>query len=487
MPLGQVGSQAQRTLQRGDGLRVPAEHVVGDAEVVVRHGVVRLEPDGLLEGPRGLRVAPEPPVSLAQAVVSLVVVRLEADGLPELLDRLLQPPEPLQDPPQVAPRQTIIGGGKVSGVIYLTSFAGGPAFDERHLELVTAVAAIASGAVESVGHLESVEGERRRLHEELNLRHTMVGESERMQEVLRLIARVAPSDSSVLIRGESGTGKELVARALHANSPRADKPFVAINCAALTETLLESELFGHEKGAFTGAVALKKGKMEVADGGTLFLDEVGELSQTLQAKLLRVLQERTFERVGGTRQIKVDLRLVAATNKNLQEAVSSGTFREDLYYRLNVIGIDLPPLRERREDIPLLARYFAAKYGEKCKRRVNGVAPEACACLASHDWHGNVRELENAVERAVVLGTGDMIMPEDLPEPVRRVSASVPAPDRNFYEVLKDTKKQLVLNAIDQSRGNYAEAARLLGIHPNNLHRLVRNLDLRVRQAQTEE
>jgi len=292
------------------------------------------------------------------------------------------------------------------------------------------------------------------------------------------VAKVAPSDSTVLIRGESGTGKELVARALHLNGPRAAKPFVAINCATLTE-LLESELFGHEKGAFTGAIAQKKGKLEVADTGTVFLDEISELSPSLQAKLLRVLQLREFERVGGTRSIKVDIRLLAASNKALEEAIREGTFREDLYYRLNVISLTLPPLRERREDISLLASYFAAKYSRKCKRHVMGISPEARACLTRYDWPGNVRELENAIERAVVLGSGELILPEDLPEAILEAEPGPEAHLTQYHEAVKETKKKLIFEAVEQANGNYTAAAKLLGLHPNYLHRLIRNLKLK--------
>ena len=220
----------------------------------------------------------------------------------------------------------------------------------------------------------------------------------------------------MLIGGESGTGKELVARAIHRNSPRANKPFVAINCAAIPEGLLESELFGHEKGAFTGASAQKKGRLEMADGGVVFLDEIGELAPALQVKLLRVLQEREFERVGGSRPISVDIRLIAATNKDLEAAVKARTFREDLYYRLNVVSLECPPLRDRREDIPVLAEYFVAKFAAKCKVKAKRISPEAMAGLVNYDWPGNVRELENAIERALVLGVSEMIEPEDLPE-----------------------------------------------------------------------
>src|SRR5207249_2882458 len=230
----------------------------------------------------------------------------------------------------------------------------------------------------------------------------MVGEGARMKEVYQFLSRVAPIDSTVLIHGESGTGKELAARAIHRNSPRAPKPFVPINCAAIPEGLLESELFGHERGAFTGAVAQKKGRLEMADGGVVFLDEIGELAPALQVKLLRVLQEREIERLGGTRPISVDVRLIAASNRDLEEAIHAGTFRRDLFFRLNVVTLVMPPLRERREDIPTLAQYFVSKCSAKCKLKPKQISPDAMACLANYDWPGNVRELDNAMERALV-------------------------------------------------------------------------------------
>src|ERR1043165_1752942 len=268
---------------------------------------------------------------------------------------------------------------RVAGLIYLDTSNPATQFDESHLQLLTAVGAIASVAIENVQQVEWLQNENRRLHHEVNLEHNMIGESPRMRDVYRLIERIAPTASTLLIRGESGTGKELAAHAVHTNSERANKPFVAINCAVLSEALLESELFGHEKGAFTSAIAQKRGKLEIADGGTLFLDEVGELSHATPAKVLRVLQERRFERLGGTRTISVDVRVIAATNRNLEEAIKAGTFRQDLYYRLNVISLTLPPLRERREDIPLLAYYFAAKYSKKCKRLAREISTEARA------------------------------------------------------------------------------------------------------------
>jgi Nif-specific regulatory protein len=299
------------------------------------------------------------------------------------------------------------------GVLYLDTTVSNDPFNKDHLQLVTAIAGIAAVAIENARHFEWLENEKERLLADVNIEHNMVGESIAMQRVYQFISKIAPTDATVLIGGESGTGKELAARAIHRNSKRAQKSFVAVNCAALSESLLESELFGHERGAFTGALVQKKGRFEIADGGTVFLDEIGELTPALQVKLLRVLQEREFERVGGTLTIKVDVRVIAATNKNLEDAMAHGEFRHDLYYRLNVVSLDMPALRERREDIMLLASYFAEKYGARCNRKVKGISANARARLLAYDWPGNVRELENAIERAVVLGTTDLIRPED--------------------------------------------------------------------------
>jgi Nif-specific regulatory protein len=377
---------------------------------------------------------------------------------------------------------------RIMGVIYLDASNPDAHFDENHLQLLTAIGSIAAAALDNARRMESLEQENRRLQDEISLEHNMVGDSPRMRDVYQFIARVAPRDITVLIFGESGTGKELVARAIHRTSGRANKPCVAINCAALAETLLESELFGHEKGAFTGAIAQKKGKLEVAEGGTVFLDEIGELAPLLQAKLLRVLQEREFERVGGTRTIKLDVRLITATNRELEEEVKRGRFREDLFYRLNVVSLRMPALRERREDIPLLASYFAAKFSKRSNRPVLGVAPQARTCLINYDWPGNVRELENAIERAVVLGSADMILPEDLPEAVLEKAESAGASMTAFHDSLREAKKQLILNAFEQAQGSYTEAAKLLGLHPNYLHRLIRNLNMKqlLRQAAAE-
>jgi Nif-specific regulatory protein len=369
---------------------------------------------------------------------------------------------------------------KVIGCIYLDTTNISSRFDEDHLQLVAAIAGICAVALENARHVQSLEQENLRLATEIHLEHNMVGESSCLREIYRILSRVAPTDATVLIEGESGTGKELAARAIHRNSPRSQKPFAAINCAAIPQELLENEFFGHEKGSFTGALAQKKGKLEVADGGTVFLDEIGEMPLSLQVKLLRVLQEREFERVGGTRPISVDVRIIAATNQDLKAAVKAGRFRSDLYYRLNVVSVVMPPLRERREDIPLLAGHFIEKFSKRCSIRPKNFTPDAMACLMNYDWPGNVRELENAIERALVLGHSDLVRSEDLPEAVlERDLPAGAAGGTKYHHALKEMKKQLILRSMAEAKGNYTEAARQLGIHVNYLHRLIRNLNLR--------
>jgi len=364
------------------------------------------------------------------------------------------------------------------GIIYLDSANPSATFTNDDLQLLAAIAGLAAIAVENARQFERLGSENQRLRAEISLQHDMVGQSPRMRQVYQFIEKVAPSDSTVLIHGESGTGKELAARAIHKNSPRKDQPFVALNCAALTEALLESELFGHEKGSFTSAICQKKGLLEVAEGGSVFLDEVGELSLTLQAKLLRVLQEREFVR-GGTRPIKLNVRFLAATNKDLQKAVRENCFRADLFHRLNVISFTLPPLREHPDDIPLLAEYFAARYAKRCNREVQGISAEARASLARYDWPGNIRELENAMERAVVIGSSHFILPEDLPETLFEASPASAAEPARYHDAVRKLKRQLILSAFEQS-GSITEAAKLLDLNPNYLHRLIRNLDLRL-------
>jgi two-component system response regulator HydG len=309
----------------------------------------------------------------------------------------------------------------------------------------------------------------------------MIGASPAILQALEMMVMVAPSEATVLITGESGTGKELMARAIHANSPRRDGPFVAVNCAALTETLLESELFGHERGAFTGADKRREGRFLLADKGTIFLDEIGETSAAMQAKLLRVLQERAFERVGGASTIQVDVRVLAATNRDLQAEVEAGRFRADLYYRLNVVTLRLPALRERVEDIPLLAENFLKRLALKNRKVAKGFTPAAMNCLLKHSWPGNVRELENAVERAVVLLVGDYVSERELPPHLapRDKGASPAASVPSLAGMsLEEVERQAILKTLDACEGNKSEAARRLGITRKTLHAKLQRYDL---------
>jgi transcriptional regulator with GAF, ATPase, and Fis domain len=365
------------------------------------------------------------------------------------------------------------------GCIYLDTISIADRFNDDHLQLVSAIAGICAVALENARRLQWLENENQRLLTEITLDRTLIGESPRMKEVFQFLARVAPSDATVLIGGESGTGKELAARAIHRKSPRVGKPFIAINCAAIPENLLESELFGYEKGAFTGAVAQKKGRLEIANEGVLFLDEVGELAPSLQVKLLRVLQEREFERVGGHRPIHVDIRLIAATNRDLEEASRKGEFRQDLYFRLNVVSLHMPPLREHKEDIPLLVSFLVEKHCKKCGAKPKPLSREALACLQNYDWPGNVRELENVVERALVLGLSEDILPEDLPENLLERDPGIGVGEARYHAAVKDLKKRLIQSALEDGKGSPTEAAKILGVHPNYLHRLIRNLDLK--------
>lgn len=348
-----------------------------------------------------------------------------------------------------------------------------------HRETLAAVATLAAAALENARDFARLQNENELLRERLDAAETgIVGDTPLVQKLIHVIQRVAPQDASVLILGESGTGKELVARALHRLSPRASRPFVAINCAALTENLLESELFGHEKGAFTGAITQKKGKLEMADGGTVFLDEIGELAAPLQAKLLRVLQQREFERVGGVSSHRLNVRIVAATNRDLAVEVRRGTFREDLYHRLNVVAIKVPPLRERAGDIPNLANFFLERASARCRRRVIGISEEALRYLVAYPWPGNVRELENAIERAVVLGESAHILKDDLPETILE-AAAVPAIPGALQTSVTETKRELILAAWRESGRDHNAAAARLKLHPNSLRRLIRVLNLR--------
>jgi DNA-binding NtrC family response regulator len=339
-------------------------------------------------------------------------------------------------------------------------------FDLDHITLV----------VEKALEREKLKRGLERYSEETGERYRLIGgESPKMREAIETAKKAAASRSTVLLLGESGTGKEVFARAIHKWSERRREPFIAINCVGLSKELLESELFGHEKGAFTGAHQLKKGKMELADGGTLFLDEVGDISPELQTKLLRFLQEREFERVGGTQQIRVDVRVIAATNRDLSSAMKEGRFREDLFYRLNVIPISLPPLRERKEDIPALARYFVRRFAAETKKIFSGITIDADAKLMAYPWPGNVRELANVIERAAVLGDGPEITGEDLP--LRIAASDINAPDTLSYRHAIDAARaEVITKALAHTNGNRAAAARILGMHKTHLLNLIKSL-----------
>ena len=388
------------------------------------------------------------------------------------------------------PFDLILADQKMPGLSGLELLAGARAISPEVAVIVmtaygtieTAVAAIKSGAADyltkplnldellhrigQVRERQRLLRENRELREALQERHRVagiIGESGRMQEVLSLVRRVAESDATVLIQGESGTGKELIAKAIHYASPRAGAPLVSVNCAALPETLLESELFGHEKGAFTGAVSSRKGRFERADGGSLFLDEIGDLPLHLQVKLLRVLQEREFERVGSSRPIAINVRLLAATHRDLEALVRAGRFRDDLYYRINVVTISLPPLRERREDIPLLLDRFVEKFASQNGKRINGVTREAREALLRYDYPGNVRELENLVERAVVLTRDEVIGLEDLPLSVKETERVV-SDGPSLPAVVEGLERRMIREALTRADGVQTRAAEMLGI-----------------------
>jgi two-component system response regulator HydG len=305
----------------------------------------------------------------------------------------------------------------------------------------------------------------------------VLGTSPRILEIFHLLELAAPTEATVLLLGETGTGKELVARDIHANSLRAEGPFVVVNCAALPETLLESELFGHERGAFTGATSRKDGRFVLAHRGTIFLDEIGELSSTTQAKILRVLQGREFEPLGSTRTVKVDVRIIAATNCNLAMMVEEGRFRDDLYFRLNVFPVELPPLRERLEDLPLLAEHFLRVYAEKNRRRVRTLAPEVLEAFRRHPWPGNIRELENIIERGVIVCRGDTLGLEDLPGGLQHLGRGAPFPDEGEPQ-LADLERQLISRTLEKVAGQRRQAAEILGISMDELNLKMRSYGL---------
>ncbi len=370
-------------------------------------------------------------------------------------------------------------------------FSEGVGFEED----VRLLSIIASMIAQAVRLRQAAEEERQqllaeniRLQEELKDRFrpsNIIGASRAMQGVYDLISRVAEADSTVLVCGESGTGKELVARAIHYNSRRASKPLIRVHCAALPENIIESELFGHEKGAFTGAVSRRKGRFELADGGTIFLDEVGDLSAATQIRLLRVLQEREFERVGGSVTIIVNVRVIAATNRDLEDLIREGRFREDLYYRLNVFPILVPPLRERRTDIPLLADHFIEKYSAANDKPVRRISASALEALMRHDWPGNVRELENCIERAVLMTGDDTIRPHHLPATVQAEEAGGDGGPMTLSEVLGEVERKAITDALETCRGNMAAAARQLGLTERVMGLRVKKHGLNARQYRT--
>ena len=410
------------------------------------------------DGARALDAVRASPVDLV-----LLDIRLpEMDGI-EVLERLKAIDEGVEVILVTAVKtvRTAVAAMKLGAFDYVTK-----PFDEDEL-LSLVRRALQKRSLER--EVTFLRGELARQHD----REDIVGEHPEMQKLSRLITQVARTTSTVLITGESGTGKELIARAIHHRGPRRDKPFVPVNPAAIPESLVESELFGHEKGAFTGAHQRKLGRFELAQGGTLFLDEIGLLRPEVQAKLLRVLQEREIERVGGTHAIKIDVRIVAATNLDLKRAVATSAFREDLFYRLNVVPITVPPLRDRIEDLPLLVDHFIRRYNHECNKRIEALTPDALAALGTYSWPGNVRELQNIVERTVVLVDGPLISAVDLPldltiSPTRPRSTS----DKrrvDLNEASDRFERLIVQRVLEEARGNVSEAARVLGLHRNSL------------------
>ena len=378
---------------------------------------------------------------------------------------------------------------QIIGVIQVLNTVRPEGFSAEDLEFLTTLGGLAGMALVRMQAFARVRNAGVALQEVILERYRLVhSTAPAMQEPLRIARTVAATNTTVLLLGESGTGKEVVARAIHQWSARVEQPFIAINCVALTPDLLASELFGHEKGSFTGATAQKKGKFELADGGTLFLDEIGELAPELQAKLLRVLQDKEFQRVGGVRDIRVDVRILAATNRDLHQAMQRGTFREDLYYRLNVVALTLPPLHERRTDIPALVHHFITHYSREVNRPGLRITPEAVDMLQAYHWPGNVRELQNAIERAVVLSAGLSITPADFSAEIRLAmpSLAIPAVDPQgidtalpLTEAVEAFKRARVLQALTQAGGNQSIAAKFLGLQPSNLSRLMSTLRLR--------
>jgi len=367
--------------------------------------------------------------------------------------------------------------GQVIGVVEVLNKENGSPFSSGELEIVQLFANLAASSAANAQAHEDVRRENRTLREATHSDDVMIGNSAALRDVLQLCDRVAATNATVLLLGETGTGKELSARRVHAQSPRREKPFIAINCAALPETLLESELFGHEEGAFTGATATKLGRFELAHGGTLFLDEIGDISPSTQIKLLRVLQEREFVRVGGVKTISCDVRIIAATNRNLKRAMEAGEFREDLYYRLNVFPIHLPPLRERREDIPLLVEHFVERTAREFGAQRPRIASEAMSLLCAYRWPGNIREMRNVIERAVLLSDDGQISPETMPREIAGDTKADPEPV--VGSALEGYEKAMIVKALEECDWNQTRAAQTLGISRDNLRYRLRKYDIR--------
>ncbi|HEY3244062.1 MAG TPA: sigma 54-interacting transcriptional regulator [Phycisphaerae bacterium] len=363
---------------------------------------------------------------------------------------------------------------EIVGVIEVLNRSGGGDFDESELELLQVFANLAAAATRNAQAHDRLHRNYQALREVAQGEPSIIGRSPALAEVLKLVDRVARSNATVLLLGETGTGKEVTARHLHERSERRDKPFIAINCAALTETLLESELFGHEKGAFTSAIAQKIGRFEMAEGGTLFLDEIGDISLATQVKLLRVLQEREFVRVGGTRTLSCDVRIIAATNRDLKKGIADGRFREDLYYRLNVFPLQLPPLRARREDVPMLAEHFAQRSSIELGRPTPKLSTNAVAVLTAHNWPGNIRELQNVMERAVLMCDGSEILPTHLPRELAGSAAEAPAGDESLWGF----ERAMIVKALTDARWNQSKAARTLGISRDNLRYRIKKYNI---------
>ena len=472
---------ATRTAPPDPRLAGPASVLIIDDEAAIRDSLeTLLTMEGFqvalaVDGPSGLE-------QLAQCEFDLVLLDLALPGESgmELLPKILEMHPGM-------PIIMITAFGTVSNVVEAIR-AGAENFVQKPWDNEKLLADIRTAIARRRAEEEVVQL-KRTLKQRYNFEN-IVGKSEPMLRMFDLVAQVAPSRSTVLIQGESGTGKELIAKALHANSPRRDKPFVPVNTGAVPSDLLESTLFGHVKGAFTSAIAAKKGLFEVANGGTLFLDEIGTMSMDMQAKILRVLQDRRFMHLGGTQEIQVDVRIIAATNVDLQVAVREGRFREDLFYRLNVICLELPPLRARRQDIPLLAAHFLKLYADENNTAVPSLAPEAMRILMDYEWPGNVRELENAMERGVVLATSSLITPDLLPASLtgNTYSASLldQRPDASLFDLMEDIERRIIADRLERCHWNQTEAAEYFKIPLSTLNQKIKRLNVEIKKRGRE-